>query len=104
MVGPCGSKSFKLRGRRPVQQIQANEHAQKQQFYRTDPLSHRARQIVTWDSSEVQAHLKNVQQIQSTTGAFAAILRDGFLVTWNAWNNEIWGGDSSKVQRHVPNL
>ena len=43
--------------------------------------------IVTWGSPEfgfhssaVQDHLKNVQQIQATGGAFAAILADGSVV------------------------
>ena len=34
------------------------------------------------DSSAVRDQLKNVQQIQSTHHAFAAILRDGSVVTW----------------------
>ena len=45
--------------------------------------------VVTWgdpddggDSSEVQDLLKGVQQVQATTGAFAAILADGSVVTW----------------------
>ena len=44
---------------------------------------------VTWgdslcggDSSEVQHQLKGVQQVQSTTAAFAAILADGSVVIW----------------------
>lgn len=34
------------------------------------------------DSSAVRDRLQNVQQVQSTDGAFAAILRDGTVVTW----------------------
>ena len=58
--------------------------------------------IATWgeqcyggDSSAVQDHLKNVQQVQGTMGAFAAILADGSVVTWGDRNS---GGDSSAVQ------
>eukprot|EP00439_Symbiodinium_sp_Y106_P008004 s1164_g1.t1 len=45
--------------------------------------------VVTWgdadcggDSSGVQDQLKNVQQVQATEDAFAAILGDGSVVTW----------------------
>ena len=34
------------------------------------------------DSSAVQDQLKNVQQIQASDSAFAAILGDGSVVTW----------------------
>ena len=34
------------------------------------------------DSSAVQDQLKNVQQIQASAGAFAAIRSDGSVVTW----------------------
>ena len=58
--------------------------------------------IATWgppdfggDSSKVQHHLRSVQQVQATDGAFAAILADGSVVTWG---NPDLGGDSSKVQ------
>ena len=34
------------------------------------------------DSSTVQTQLKNVQQIQASYAAFAAILDDGSVVTW----------------------
>ena len=44
--------------------------------------------VVTWgsdascgDSSAVQEHLRNVQQIHATSSAFAAILSDGSVVT-----------------------
>ena len=33
-------------------------------------------------SSGVQEQLKNVQQIQASDGAFAAVLDDGSVVTW----------------------
>ena len=49
----------------------------------------------------VQAQLKNVQQIQATSRAFAAVLADGSIVTWGAGPA---GGDSSAVVnqlRHV---
>ena len=39
--------------------------------------------------------LKNVQQIQATLYAFAAILGDGSVVTWGLAGN---GGDSSFVR------
>ena len=39
--------------------------------------------------------LKHVRQIQSSTGAFAAIMDDGTVVTWG---NAVFGGDSSTVQ------
>ena len=46
------------------------------------------------DSSEVQAQLRNVQQIQATCRAFAAIVADGSIVTWG---NASSGADCSKV-------
>ena len=45
-------------------------------------------------SSAVQAQLKNVQQIQASAGAFAAIRSDGSVVSWGNHT----GGDSSAVQ------
>ena len=59
--------------------------------------------VVTWgidenggDSSAVQGQLKDVQQLQATSGgAFAAILGNGSVVTWG---NAEYGGDSSSVQ------
>ena len=39
-----------------------------------------------------------VQQIQATHSAFAAILADGFVVTWG---NSGAGGDSSKVREQL---
>ena len=52
------------------------------------------------DSSAVQDQLKNVQQIQASSGAFAAILGDGSVVTWG---NAKHGGDSSAVQDQLKN-
>ena len=58
--------------------------------------------IVTWglagfggDSSSVRTQLENVQQLQATDSAFAALLADGSVVTWG---RKDWGGDSSAVQ------
>ena len=42
--------------------------------------------------------LTNVQQIQATESAFAAILGDGSVVTWGDATS---GGDSSAVQGHL---
>ena len=42
---------------------------------------------MTWgggNSSAVRDQLKNVQQVQATKSAFAAILGDGSVVTWVA--------------------
>ena len=64
--------------------------------------------IITWghqvygaDSSAVQDRLRNVQQVQGTYGAFAAILADGSVVTWGHQEN---GGGSSAVQDELPKL
>ena len=46
------------------------------------------------DSSAVRHQLKNVQQIQATSFAFAAILGDGSVVSWGDTD---YGGDSSAV-------
>ena len=61
--------------------------------------------VVTWgdprnggDSSAFHHQLKGVQQIQATSGAFAAILADGSVVTWG---NLACGGDSSEVQHQL---
>ena len=56
--------------------------------------------IVTWgDASsggdKVQDQLRGVQQIQASSGAFAAILEDGSVVTWG---HAGFGGDSSAVR------
>jgi len=53
------------------------------------------------DSSNVQGQLKNVQQIQATDWAFAAVLDDGSVVTWG---DPDVGGDSSAVQRQLKNV
>ena len=42
----------------------------------------------------MQNQLKNVQHIQASDGAFAAILGDGSVVTWGEAED---GGDSSSV-------
>ena len=47
------------------------------------------------DSSAVQDQLQNVQQIQASHDAFAAILADGSVVTWGDVDS---GGDCSAVQ------
>ena len=46
-------------------------------------------------ASVVQDQLRDVQQIQSGVSAFAAILSDGFVVTWG---DAKYGADSSAVQ------
>ena len=53
------------------------------------------------DSSTVQHQLKNIQHICGTTGAFAAILEGGSVVTWG---NPDYGGDSSRVQDQLKNV
>ena len=60
--------------------------------------------VVTWghrdwggDSSAVLDQLRNVQQVQATKAAFAAILQNGSVVTWG---RAVSGGDSSAV-RHL---
>jgi hypothetical protein len=64
--------------------------------------------IVTWgrmdyggNSSAVQDQLRNVQQVQGTEGAFAAILADGSVVTWG---HPDYGGNSSAVQDQLAEL
>ena len=49
----------------------------------------------------MQDQLKNVQQIQATDSAFAAILGDGSVVTWGRDDH---GGDSSAVQDRMQNV
>ena len=60
---------------------------------------------VTWgaedhggDSNSVQEQLKNVQQIQASGSAFAAILADGSVVTGG---QEDHGGDSNSVKKQL---
>ena len=64
--------------------------------------------IVTWgrpqgggDSTGVKDQLKNVEQIQGTEGAFAAILADRSVVTWGYPGI---GGDSTGVQDKLKNV
>ena len=52
-------------------------------------------------SIAVQDQLKNVQQIQASAGAFAAILDDGSVV---AWGDVHHGCDSSTVQDQLKNV
>ena len=49
----------------------------------------------------MQDQLTNVQQIQASDGAFAAILGNGSVVTWGHAN---FGGDSSAVQHKLTNV
>ena len=53
------------------------------------------------DSSAAPAQLKNVQQIQASRAAFAAILADGSVVTWG---RAAFGGESGSVQDHLRNV
>ena len=53
------------------------------------------------DSSGVQDQLRNVQQIQATQRAFAAILANISVVTWG---NPECGGESSGVQDRIKNV
>ena len=53
------------------------------------------------NSSAVQDQLKNVQQIQASSCAFAAILADGSVVTWSHADN---GGNSSALQDQLKNV
>ena len=52
-------------------------------------------------SSAVQGQLKNVQQIQAASFAFAAILGNGSVVTWG---NLAYGGGSSEVQDQLQSV
>ena len=49
----------------------------------------------------MQDQLKNVQQIQASSHAFAAVLGDGSVVTWGKSDS---GGDSSAVQDQLKNV
>ena len=49
----------------------------------------------------MQHQLKNVQQIQASDDAFAAILGDGSVVTWGHVG---LGGESSAVQDQLKNV
>ena len=55
-------------------------------------------QMLAVNSSAVREQLKGVQQIEAANGAFAAILADGFVVTWG---DADFGGDSSAVQHEL---
>ena len=49
----------------------------------------------------MQDQLRNVQQIQASRSAFAAILGDGRVVTWGRAGA---GGDSSAVREQLKNV
>ena len=46
----------------------------------------------------MQEQLRNVQHIQATDSAFAAILESGAVVTWG---DPTYGGDSGQVQEQL---
>ena len=50
---------------------------------------------------DVQQQLKDVQKIQGSCRSFAAILRDGSVVSWG---EREFGGDSSAVQDQLKNV
>ena len=52
-------------------------------------------------SRAVRDQLKNVQQIQATLFAFAAILEDGSVVTWDDFD---YGGEHVAVQDQLKNV
>ena len=73
--------------------------------------------IVTWgaadlggDSSEIQDQLRvgQIQDVQTTGSAFAAILRDGYVILRDGyvitWGAENFGGDSSLVQDRLKSV
>ena len=49
----------------------------------------------------MQNQLKNVQQIQASSSAFAAIVGDGSVVTWGSAG---CGGNSNSVQNQLKNV
>ena len=49
----------------------------------------------------MQDQLKDVQQIQASYGAFAAILADGSVVTWG---DSYFGGNSTNVQDQLKDV
>ena len=64
--------------------------------------------VVTWGhpafgghSATVQKQLSNVQHIQATQGAFAAVLENKCVVTWG---DPDFGGDSSAVKEQLQNV
>ena len=59
--------------------------------------------------SALQDQLKNVQPIQASGGAFAAIRGDGSVVTWGdgsvvTWGDSRRGRDGSAVQEQLRNV
>ena len=54
------------------------------------------------DCAAVQDRPKNVQKIQATSDAFAAILADGSVIAWG--NPKFGGGDCSAVQDQLRNV
>ena len=53
------------------------------------------------DSRAVQDQLRNVQEVQAAHTAFAALTKDGSVVTWG---NKLAGGDSTAVQDQLRNV
>ena len=49
-------------------------------------------------NDKVQAELVNVHRIHAASGAFAAVCRDGRVVTWG---DPRGGGDSSAVKKYL---
>ena len=49
----------------------------------------------------MQEQLRNIQHIQATAGAFAAVLESGAVMTWG---DPHYGGDSSQVQDQLRNV
>ena len=70
-------------------------------FSKSKLLAPRLLPLMAMDSSALQDQLKNMQQIQASQAAFAAILSDGSVVTWG--DAEL-GGDSSAVQDRLKNV
>ena len=52
----------------------------------------------SWNPEVVQAKLKDVERIESTCAAFAALLKGGTVVTWG---DASCGGDSSQVEEWI---
>ena len=64
-------------------------------FWQMDPSLPGVMQSVAATVLQFRDQLRGVQQIQATSGAFAAILEDGSVVTWG---DADCGGDSSPVR------
>ena len=47
---------------------------------------------IVGDPNDVQAALRGVDEVYSIKGAFAAVLKEGSVVTWGSWH------ESNKVQ------